>query len=90
MSAPQAPASHSRLAQFVHTLVSDYLRDMGNAEPRAVYRMILEEVEPAMIAAVMAHAGGNQSRAAAILGITRTTLRQRLRQYGMSDSTGVS
>jgi Fis family transcriptional regulator len=59
---------------------------MGSAEPRAVYKMIIEEVEPAMIAAVMEHAGGNQSRAATILGITRTTLRQRLRQYGLTDS----
>lgn len=69
----------------MHTLVSEYLRDMGNAEPRAVYRMILEEVEPALFAAVLAHTGGNQSRAAAILGLTRTTLRQRLRQYGLTE-----
>ncbi|MCG8465847.1 MAG: Fis family transcriptional regulator [Xanthomonadales bacterium] len=86
MSGPHAPVNNSRLAQFVHTLVSEYLRDMGSAEPRAVYKMIIEEVEPAMIAAVMEHAGGNQSRAATILGITRTTLRQRLRQYGLTDS----
>ena len=87
MSGPEPTANHTRLSQFVHTLVSDYLRDMGSAQPQAVYRMILDEVEPAMIRAVLEHAGGNQSRAAAILGITRTTLRQRLRQYGLTDST---
>lgn len=84
MSGLQKPAN-TRLAQFVHALVTDYLKDMGDAEPRAVYRMILEEVEPALFAAILNHTGGNQSRAAAILGMTRTTLRQRLRQYGLND-----
>ncbi|GAB4184468.1 MAG: DNA-binding transcriptional regulator Fis [Wenzhouxiangellaceae bacterium] len=82
MSGPESPVN-TRLAHFVHTLVAEYLQDMGNAEARGVYRLILDEVEPAMFAAVMRHVGGNQSRAAEILGITRTTLRQRLRQYGL-------
>jgi len=44
----------------------------------------LEEVEAAHIAGVLASAGGNKSRAAAILGIDRKTLSTRLKKLGIS------
>jgi len=69
------------LYQFVDRLVADYLRDLNGSNPGKLYRKVLNEVEPAMIRAVLAHTHGNQSRAAEILGLTRTTLRQRVRQY---------
>jgi len=34
---------------------------------------------------VLAWYGGNQSRAAAALGINRATLRKKLQQYGLAD-----
>jgi Fis family transcriptional regulator, factor for inversion stimulation protein len=41
------------------------------------------EVEPAMLQTVLHFTQGNQTRAAEILGINRTTLRKKLRQYGL-------
>jgi two-component system response regulator HydG len=43
----------------------------------------LEEVERETILRTLAGAGGNKSEAARCLGITRRTLHQKLRKYGM-------
>jgi len=44
---------------------------------------VMGEVEPAMLATVLHHAHGNQSRAASMLGLNRGTLRRKLREYGL-------
>lgn len=71
------------LREFVRTVVCQYLDDMGNTPPDSLHRIILDEVEQPLIEAVLDHTGGNQSRAAEILGITRSTLRGRIRRYGI-------
>jgi two-component system response regulator HydG len=43
----------------------------------------LEEVERETILRTLAAAGGNKSEAARRLGVTRRTLHQKLRKYGM-------
>lgn len=45
----------------------------------------MSEVESPLLREVMAWYGGNQSRAAAALGINRATLRKKLQQYGLMD-----
>jgi two-component system NtrC family response regulator len=44
----------------------------------------LEEIERRHIARVLAHNGGNRSRAARSLGISRATLYEKLHKYGLS------
>lgn len=44
----------------------------------------VEEMERNLFARVLLHTQGNQAQAARILGITRASLRKRLRQYSMS------
>ena len=48
-----------------------------------LYRLVLAEVERPLLAEVLAHVDGNQSRAAQILGLSRTTLRKKLREHGL-------
>ncbi|MEN1678941.1 MAG: sigma-54 dependent transcriptional regulator [Planctomycetota bacterium] len=43
-----------------------------------------EEMERKLFARVLQHTGGNQSHAARLLGITRASLRKKLRLYGMT------
>ena len=43
----------------------------------------MTEVEAPLLEAVLAHANGNQSRAAAMLGINRATLRKKLKRYNL-------
>jgi two-component system nitrogen regulation response regulator GlnG len=49
-----------------------------------VHRRILERVERPLLETVLAHTGGNQIRAAAILGINRNTLHKKIVDLGVS------
>jgi len=69
------------LREHVRDAIRDYLGDMGSTEPEQLHRRLLDEVEPPLIEEALRFAGGNQSRAARILGITRNTLRGKIRRY---------
>ena len=49
--------------------------------PIDVYQLVLKEVEPPLLESVMKFCNGNQSKAAKVLGINRTTLRTKLKKY---------
>jgi two-component system response regulator AtoC len=46
--------------------------------------LVLEDVERKLIQEALDRASGNQSRAARLLGISRDTLRYRLKKHGMA------
>lgn len=69
------------LGKIVANAVRQYLKDMNGHDPDALYRLVLSEVEAPLIAEVLQHAHGNQTRAAEILGINRGTLRKKIKQY---------
>jgi transcriptional regulator with PAS, ATPase and Fis domain len=46
-------------------------------------RAMLEEVERAYIKRVLEQAGGSKTRAAEILGVSRTTLWEKAKRYGL-------
>jgi Fis family transcriptional regulator len=46
---------------------------------------VLQEVECPLLEIVMDQARGNQTKAAEILGINRSTLRKKLKQYGIDE-----
>ena len=52
--------------------------------PINVYELVLKEVEPPLLESVMKFANNNQSKAARILGINRTTLRTKLKKYNIN------
>lgn len=65
----------------VETALQDYFLRLDGYTPAHLYKMVLKEVEPPLLATVMRHTRGNQTRAAEMLGINRTTLRKKLKQY---------
>jgi DNA-binding NtrC family response regulator len=50
-----------------------------------LYRRVIEQVDRILIALAMRQAGGKQNRAAEILGLSRVTLRSKLRHMGVSE-----
>jgi len=72
------------LRRHVQDTISRYLKDMGNTAPANIYQMLLAEIEPPLIEEILKCTGGNQSRAAAMLGITRNTLRTKMQRYSIT------
>lgn len=60
-----------------------YFQKLNGHDCSGLHRLVLEEVEVPLLEAVMRHCGGNQTRAAQVLGINRGTLRKKLQQYGL-------
>ena len=69
------------LGSAVQTALSCYFRDLDGHPPDDLYDMVINEVERPLFEAVMNHARGNQSKAAKLLGINRSTLRKKLEHY---------
>ena len=57
----------------------------GDNEPAELYEQFLELCEPALLKSVLEHCKDHKARAAELLGMHRTTLRQKLRKYGMDE-----
>ena len=66
------------IEECIRDSLENYFKDLRGVEPAAMYEMILGVVEKPLLEVVMKHADGNQSKAAAWLGINRNTLRRKL------------
>ena len=69
------------LVSSVTKSVQKYFSELKSEDPVDLYQFVLEEVETPLFRAVMEHCKYNQSRAALMLGISRGTLRTKLRRY---------
>lgn len=72
------------LRECVARAVRRYLHDVGAAPVDGLHALVLGEVERPLLREVLTWYGGNQSRAAAALGINRATLRKKMQQYGLA------
>lgn len=69
------------LREYVKSTLSHYFQQLEGEAVINLYDLVLGEVEPPLIKAVMQYVRGNQSKAAILLGISRSTLRKKLKQY---------
>ena len=69
------------LQDMVYHLVNRFLAENKNKPIDGLYDMILSEVEPPLLQAVMEKRRGNQLQAAKMLGISRGTIRKKLHRY---------
>ncbi|HEY8118716.1 MAG TPA: Fis family transcriptional regulator [Methylophilaceae bacterium] len=73
--------SNKDIDACVRAALDEYFKDLDGQRPHAVYDMLLQCVEKPLLEYVLNRAGGNQSKAAEILGLNRNTLRKKLQQY---------
>ncbi len=71
----------SELAECVRKSLERYFHDLDGQKPRAIYDMVLKNVEKPMLEMVLFRAEGNQTIAADMLGINRSTLRKKMAQH---------
>ncbi len=76
--------SENEMARYVRQALSEYFSDLDGEAPGCnLHDMVMNCVEKPLVEMVLAQVGGNQSRAAAMLGINRNTLRKKMLQHGI-------
>ena len=74
------------VARYVRKAMDEYFTDLDGENPScAVYDMVINCVEKPLIEIVLRHAGGNQTRAAELLGLNRNTLRKKILAHGIKN-----
>jgi Fis family transcriptional regulator len=73
------------LRQAVRDTLRNYFTNIGGEQPVDFYNILLEEIERPLLEVLINHTHYNQVKMAHILGISRGTLRKKLKQYGMLD-----
>jgi Fis family transcriptional regulator len=81
---PAAGATSPCLRDYAEKSLHRYFADLNGHDPSDLYDLVLGEIEQPLLKALMEYTRGNQSRAAAILGLNRSTLRKKLRQYKLN------
>jgi len=82
--APFRVANHvtkEPLGECVRDALESYFKQLDGHTAADLYQMVIAEVERPLFASVMQHTQGNQTRAAQVLGISRSTLRKKLARY---------
>ena len=72
---------HRTLKESTETALQEYFKTLNGNAPNGLYKLVINEVELPLIEAVMAFTNKNQSQAAEILGINRSTLRKKLKIF---------
>jgi len=83
MNSKRDPITPPTLNGCVSEALERYFADLNGHDPGNLHQLLINEVERPLFASVMRYAGGNQTRAAQLLGINRGTLRKKLKQYGL-------
>lgn len=80
---PYADAAPVSLRQNVTEVMQHYFNNLRGEDPRHVHDFFLDEIEEPLITAVMKFTRNNQSETARILGLSRGTLRAKLKKFGL-------
>ena len=68
------------LSDAIESMIKNHLK-AHDKDIVDLYKLVIEEVEEPLYKCAIEHCRYNQSRAAAILGVSRGTLRSRLKHY---------
>lgn len=79
----ETPQRQQTLRECVKSSLAAYLAKVDHENISELYELVLSEVEAPLLETVMHHTRSNQSKASAMLGLNRGTLRKKLKKYGM-------
>jgi Fis family transcriptional regulator len=68
----------NEISDCVRRSLERYFKDLDGEKPRAVYDMVIRNVERPLLEMMLDRAEGNQTVAAEMLGINRNTLRKKI------------
>lgn len=71
------------LSEHVRQSVENYFTQLNGHDSSGLYQLVLTEVEKPLLETALKHSDFNQSKAAKILGLSRSTLRKKLELYGI-------
>ena len=71
----------NELADCVKKSLDEYFKHLDGQPPHAIYDMVLGCIEKPMLEYILNKVGGNQSKAAEVLGLNRNTLRKKMAQH---------
>ncbi len=83
VSAAASVAVDATLEEIIERKLLDCVRGLRSHASANLYDLIVGLVEKPLLRAVLRETGGNQVRAAQILGINRNTLRKKLTEHGI-------
>ena len=86
-SLASATPGNGLLSEHVRWAVEDYFVRLDGHATANLYDLVLREVELPLLQAVLRHCAHNQTKAAQILGVSRSTLRKKLTQYGIESTS---
>lgn len=76
--------SETELGDAVARAVEKYINDLDGEIPSdGIYKRVIREVEVALFGFVYFHEKRNQSNATKVLGISRATFRQKLKDFDL-------
>ncbi|NDU85033.1 MAG: Fis family transcriptional regulator [Ferrovum sp.] len=74
-------APETDLSACIRRMVKEYFHHLEGERCSSLHEMVLNSVEKPLIDVVLAQCDNNQTRAAEILGMNRTTLRKKMQRY---------
>ena len=72
------------LREFVSQQMKEYFKKINGYPIDKVYNLVIGEVERPLIEETIKYCKGNQSRASKLLGLSRGTLRKKIKKYNIS------
>lgn len=81
----ECAVNENDMARHVRKALREYFKDLDGEDPCCgMYDMVICCVEKPLLEMVLEHVGGNQTRAAEMLGINRNTLRKKMQSHGIA------
>jgi Fis family transcriptional regulator, factor for inversion stimulation protein len=81
---PNSGTPQQPLRACVAQALENYFSQLEGNTPSNLYELVLAEVESPLLEVVLRQTRGNQTKAAKLLGISRGTLRKKLKQYDLA------